>query len=1040
MTTILAIDDQIDNLTTIKAVIKNGLPKCKLITAISGKEGIKLAKEELPDTILLDIFMPEMDGYEVCKRLKEDEVTKNIPVVMITAIKTDSESRVKALNLGADAFLSKPIDPNELIAQIKVMLRIKAAEDKLKKEKENLDDLVSKKMKEVSYQESVLSNVSNPIISLDMDYNITNWNRVAEELYGWKEKEVLGKNVKEILLIEYPNETREETINTILRKGKFIGEVVHYNKSGERLNIMISVSLIKDFNENNIGFTYAGYDITEQRKTQNALKETERKSQLWLENSPVCTKIVDLDFNLQYMSSAGVKDLKIDDITKFYGKPYPLYFYTDSFKTSMKKSLEEVKRSGKSILHEDTLKDNEGKELWYQSTIVPVNDDNGQLDYIMVVSLNVTARKLAEKKLVTSEEFNRSITQSAADAIISITEDGLISSWNDAAEKIFGYSSSEMLNRNLSEIIPEKYQKKHIEGINRIKFGGKEKIIGNIVELTTALRKNGSEFSIELSLSRWSIDNQNYFTGIIRDITERKKAEEELRLHSEIMENLTEGVYLVGLDDITIKYTNTKFIDMFGYEPGEMIGKHASIVNAPFDKDPRETAKEIIDILNETGEWHGEVNNIKKDGTTFWCYANVSIFNHSKYGKVIVAIHTDITERKKIEEDLKNSLIKATESDRVKSAFLATMSHELRTPLNAVIGFSDLIDEDVPIEDIVQFSNTINTSGKHLLNIVEDLFDITLIEAGEVNLAKTDVNLNKLLHEVHQIIVIEQQKLKKSHISLDLEIPKILDNIVVHTDASKLKQILINLLKNALKFTSKGYIKYGFETIANKKDQGIKFFVEDSGIGIAKEKYEVIFDVFRQVDDSHTRKYGGTGIGLSLSKKLVDVLDGKIWVESEVDKGSVFYFTIPASLEAYDQKIKDLELNAGHTLKNSLTDKRILIAEDDESSYEYLKVILGAKGVDLLWAQDGEEAIKYCKEDKTIDLVLMDINMPVMNGLIATKAIKKFKPDLPIIAQTAYAIAGDKEKALEAGCDDYISKPVNKKEILEKIEYCLSKK
>jgi signal transduction histidine kinase len=341
---------------------------------------------------------------------------------------------------------------------------------------------------------------------------------------------------------------------------------------------------------------------------------------------------------------------------------------------------------------------------------------------------------------------------------------------------------------------------------------------------------------------------------------------------------------------------------------------------------------------------------------------------------------------------------RAEESDRLKSAFLATMSHELRTPLNAIIGFSNLIDEGTPIKDAVQYSKTVNASGNHLLNIVEDLFDISLIEAGQIKTAKQTIDLLHVLEELKVIIENEQKNLKKTHLDLSLEIPANIKKISLSIDVSKFKQLLINLLKNALKFTHEGHVHFGFE-LETKKNR-LKFYVEDTGIGISKEMQGIIFDAFRQVDETYTKSYGGTGIGLSISKKIVKILGGEIWVESELGKGSTFFFTVP-----YDG------------------------VDDDDSSYDYLNAVLEMQEVNTLRAKNGKEAIGYCKEKPAINLVLMDINMPVMNGYEATKAIKKFQPNLPIIAQTAYAISGDREKALANGCDDYISKPLKKEEL-----------
>ena len=255
---------------------------------------------------------------------------------------------------------------------------------------------------------------------------------------------------------------------------------------------------------------------------------------------------------------------------------------------------------------------------------------------------------------------------------------------------------------------------------------------------------------------------------------------------------------------------------------------------------------------------------------------------------------------------------------------------------------------------------------------------------------------------------------------------------VIYTDRAKLQQVLINLLRNALKFTHKGFIEWGYTPCSEKDKNGIVFYVKDSGIGIAPKDQTMIFESFRQVEDEHTREFEGTGIGLSISKRIVELLEGKIWVESELGKGSTFYFRLPC----LDPNIVEQGTEEKKSINQISTykDKTILIAEDIESNYELLKIFLKQTQAKIVWAKNGKEAVEYCASNKNVDLILMDIKMPIMNGFIATAMIKEKFPDMPIIAQTAYAISGDKEKALDAGCDAYIAKPIKKNELYFLIE------
>ena len=381
-----------------------------------------------------------------------------------------------------------------------------------------------------------------------------------------------------------------------------------------------------------------------------------------------------------------------------------------------------------------------------------------------------------------------------------------------------------------------------------------------------------------------------------------------------------------------------------------------------------------------------------------------------------------ITETERL---LKSALEKATESDRLKSAFLASMTHELRTPLNAIIGFSGLLTSNTPANEAEKFAQTIHKNGNHLLKLVEDIFDITLIETGEVKIDNEEQNIRILLADLLEIAQAEQVLLEKHPINIRINPMNQINDFDLYTDHFRLKQIMINLLKNAIKFTQTGTIEFGYSKETLNNQQSIQFYVRDTGIGISEEKHEIIFDLFRQGDDSDSRAHSGAGIGLSVSKKLTELLGGKMWVESSEGVGSMFYFTVPIRVKHEIEKEVGLE-PVNHIDFNG---KNLLIVEDIDSSYEFLDHLLRDSGAQTIRASDGEQALKICRENPALDLVLMDIQMPVMNGYEATKKIKKIRPELPVIAQTAYAMAGDMNKSMEAGCDGYISKPIRKEEL-----------
>ena len=380
---------------------------------------------------------------------------------------------------------------------------------------------------------------------------------------------------------------------------------------------------------------------------------------------------------------------------------------------------------------------------------------------------------------------------------------------------------------------------------------------------------------------------------------------------------------------------------------------------------------------------------------------------------------------KEINKELKIAKDKAEESDHLKSAFLANMSHEIRTPMNAISGFTELLkNPNLDSDSISQYVDIIYTNSQQLLSIIDDILDIARIETGQVKINQNIVNVNQILNRVCQAF---QQQIINRGISFKVVHGLPDEQANVETDEIRLRQILTNLLNNALKFTESGSIIIGYTV-----NKGVlEFFVKDTGIGIAKENHTIVFERFRQVDTGIARKYGGTGLGLTITRVLVELLGGTIWLESELFIGSTFYFTIPYKdmVQIGNKTLSDIEQKEVF----DWPDKTILLAEDEEFNYFYIHEILNSTQAKLIWAKNGEEAVQYCQSNPEIDFVLMDIKMPQLDGYEATKLIKSFRPQLPIVAQTAYAMSEDRIKALNAGCDNYIAKPINKKRLLNLI-------
>ena len=376
----------------------------------------------------------------------------------------------------------------------------------------------------------------------------------------------------------------------------------------------------------------------------------------------------------------------------------------------------------------------------------------------------------------------------------------------------------------------------------------------------------------------------------------------------------------------------------------------------------------------------------------------------------------------------KKAAAKAKDADRLKTAFLANMSHEIRTPLNSIIGFTQLLADDNLSDDQKQYIDIINTSGKNLLVIINDIIDISKIEAGQLKVVKTDCNINQIFTDLLQYFLSDRKNHQDKDIQISLRLTLSDKDSTIYTDDVRLKQILINLISNAIKFTHHGFVEFGYFLDEEKKK--MVFFVKDSGIGMDPEKQNIIFKRFRQADGTISRRYGGTGLGLSISKGLVAILGGNIWVESRLGEGSTFYFSLPYKNTFYSTVYMSRERGREQD-PYSWSDKMILIVEDDENNLYYLKRVLSKTQINIIHAKDGLEAVRKCSEIINIDIILMDIQLPLLNGLDATQQIRAMNKKYPIIAQTANAMDDDRRRCIDSGCTDYISKPIDRQVLLE---------
>ena len=521
----------------------------------------------------------------------------------------------------------------------------------------------------------------------------------------------------------------------------------------------------------------------------------------------------------------------------------------------------------------------------------------------------------------------------------------------------------------------------------------------------------------------------------------KEKAEENLAMLKMAQKVSNSGTYDWDILNNTF-YWSDEFLHLFGL-PKNTIAGFATWKNIMHPDDFEIATGRIREALNNHTELLSDYRIIFPGNGIKWIRST----GHTTYVNDkpvrMIGMCMDITYQKTVEQELVYAKNKAEESDRLKSAFLANMSHEIRTPMNGILGFAELLKEtDLKNEEQKKYIRIIEKSGNRLLNTINDIIDISKIESGQMEISVSSMNINEVNETFYDFFKPDSEK-KGLQFVCSNSLPS--SEAEILTDKHMLEGILTNLIKNAFKFTDKGIVEFGYtlteatsEPVLNTPGEPfLRFFVKDTGSGIPGDKLDVIFERFIQADIFDSKALQGTGLGLAISKAYVEMLGGKIWVESKEGEGSVFYFTIPYKTRRLPLSSMNKEnLPEGLCLK--IKKLKILIADDDETSDLLVTEIINEKINDIMHVGTGDYAVDYCRKNPGLDLVLMDVKMPGMNGYEATHRIRQFNKDVVIIAQTAYGLSGDREKAIASGCNDYIAKPINKDELLRIIQQYFS--
>jgi len=483
---------------------------------------------------------------------------------------------------------------------------------------------------------------------------------------------------------------------------------------------------------------------------------------------------------------------------------------------------------------------------------------------------------------------------------------------------------------------------------------------------------------------------------------------------------------------------DTTAATMLGYEKKDELPTFETLLKQV----PSEMRKELSEkytilfenkIIKKVQFAFNRVNTDK--GEQIWLECNAAL-EKPKDNSGIFAYGTlrDVTLEKKKEAELMAEKQKALDADRLKTAFLHNLSHELRTPMNAILGFSELINIGRLAEEKKnEFSRIIQTKGNTLINLIDDIIEISKFETGQISVTRTEFNLNNLLKEIKELASDRRITMHKEQVEIYVIQPEIQGNEMIYADSGRIIQVMDKLVHNAFKYTDKGKVEIG---VHRKDKKWIQFYVSDTGCGISSEQERNIFNRFRKHDEKTSMLLGTSGLGLTISKGIIEMLGGKLWLESKPGDGSTFYFTIPYH-EKPEKGIESEIASPAERDNNNWKNRIFLVAEDEDVNYKFLEVILHQMEAQVIRAKNGKEAVELVKKINNIDLVLMDIKMPVMNGFDATKEIRKIKPEIKIIAQTAYSMKDEQEKCMKSGCDDYLAKPLDINMLTKKINALL---
>jgi PAS domain S-box-containing protein len=961
-----------------------------------------------PELIITEYKLPSFDGLTVLKLIKEKSL--QIPVIFLTYT-FDEVTAVECMKAGAADYINKKhID--RLGKAVNTVIK------KSENEREEIKSTDSLVMSAEAYHSMF---AYNPLPMFVFDINthaILEVNNATLDQYGYTRVEFLSLTLRDLS----PVEDNVSLAGTIESQPNYhaTGNWWHLKKTGEVMHVELTSHLI-DFNGTKACHMQVT-DVTKRKKAWETLSANEEKYRTIFESVQDVIFQTDLEGTL-YEISPSVDQYLGYSRDELVGNPIANLYYDIKERDLLVQTLLEKGKVWDFVVRFRTRND----EIIYASMNARlVFNTKGQPDMIEGSLRDITERIEAEEIVRKNEvKFHALFENQSIVKLVFDPDTQQIVDVNYSAARFYGFSKEALKQMKIAEITtakPEDFTAQ-LKKIRSVGFQQYE---------TQHCCNDGSLKDVEVFASKVEISGKEYIYSIVNDISTRKLAEQQSRLLTKSMEQSPVGIMVTDQHG-RIEYVNPRFTKITGHSLQEIKEKKQWFLYSGKYSDI--TYSEMWETVLSGRDWTGELPVKRKNGEHYWENVSISpVKNEKRQITHVVTICEDITAKHKQWEELSEAKAKIEAADKLKASLINNISNEVRTPLNGIIGFADmLVNTEISKENKQNYIEIIKKSSTRLLNTVTSYIDISMILSGKTRTYSKQFHLNTLLEEIKNEFI---STCNTKGLELSILKPENPTDIQMNTDPDILHKIMTHLLCNAIKFTEKGKIEYGFR----KRNNIPEFFISDTGIGIENKKINSLFDYNSHSDVSTTRSYETVGLGLPISKGLVEVLGGEIFIETGKAKGATVYFTLPSDVIVTTllKESKEKVVKPKHPLlaKNSV----ILVAEDDDYNYKFIETVLSRADFKVIRAENGVEAVNICYNNSDVSLVLMDLKMPVMGGIEATRQIKNFLPNLPVIALTAFVSTDDEQEAFLCGCEEYIKKPVDRSHLLASVGDLLENK